>query len=1105
LEGLEDRTVPSNIVWTNRGQVSDGFAAEFGADAAMARADIDAALSDWATLITNFNYASGPDTFNVNISIGGSGFGASTSYGGSWQIGGKPNQASIGIGGGNPSGTDHGWYVDPSPTTYEEFEGNIITPYTLSATPGGPADGKFDLYSIVAIEFAHAAGLNDATNELFTSDPNHYLTNTGQSDVACPGTLWTYRGPDVNALFTSDNGCSQNRSNALHTALPNVGNQVTSGGITYYGADDIDVPVYFASRRYMPSNLAAQVLHDSYGYTISAPTYHSAYIDYNPATHNVLVRDGSHGTGIYPSQNNPSNDVITVFTFSIPFPINQTFIAIDVQIGNPTPGTGPNPTYGETFLASSVSSITVNTTDGVDTVNLDNTFALFAPVAPVTVNLGTGTATVNILNLPPNPQVVTVNLGSGADTVNIQSTFAPVTVNGGSGTDIVNVERTNAPVTLTLFSNNATVNVGHNGTVQDINGAVTIENPPSFNVINIDDSADPASHLNIIMDSFTPSGDTPFGRITGLAPAAITYEFEDTNTLNIKTGTGSTVVNVLATGAILGTNLFSNGATTVNIGNANSLWVGPGIGGPLNLENEVSSDTVFINDQNDTTSRSASLATVVQKGCTCGRLTGLSAAPISWDYPDTTMVNINTGRGGVTFTVLGTGVPTFINGNTLGTNTLIGGNLLTTWHVNTANAGTLSNALASATFSGFQNLTSGSGSDGFVFSNAATLSGTLNGAGASGLSLAPYTTDLTVNITGGGAGNIPGVVPNFLGIQYLTAGSGSDRFVFTSAGSITSIDGGVGGTDTLDFSAVSRNLSVLVYGANAGTVPGTVFEFADIENVTGGSGNNTFVFTDGASLAGTLTGGSGNNLIDASPCTTGRTFSITGANGGSVASMVGSFANVQNLIGAGAGGNSFAFFDGGSLAGRLDGGVGTNNTLDYSLGWSGIVMVNLQTGAASGVAGQAINHLANIQNVLGANGGGAGFYNILVGDGNNYLQGGTGRTNLVIAGGSAGTLVAGNVADILIGGITLYDGEADMHSLAAIMNYWSTTADPFSTMVVNVTTGNGVPRLDATTVTGNGGGNNFVASGALALIYSDNNDTTTGSFDPNSQTVAITP
>src|SRR5207248_771662 len=109
-------------------------------------------------------------------------------------------------------------------------------------------------------------------------------------------------------------------------------------------------------------------------------------------------------------------------------------------------------------------------------------------------------------------------------------------------------------------------------------------------------------------------------------------------------------------------------------------------------------------------------------------------------------------------------------------------------------------------------------------------------------------------------------------------------------------------------------------------------------------------------------------------------------------------------------------------------------------------------------------------NVIGQNNGPADSYNILVGNGGNVLTGGTNRRNLLVAGGSASELFGGDGEDILIGGTTAYGTQADLASLQAIMAYW-TGADDYATRVNNLTTGNGVPLLDATTVQSNGGGN----------------------------------
>jgi hypothetical protein len=124
---------------------------------------------------------------------------------------------------------------------------------------------------------------------------------------------------------------------------------------------------------------------------------------------------------------------------------------------------------------------------------------------------------------------------------------------------------------------------------------------------------------------------------------------------------------------------------------------------------------------------------------------------------------------------------------------------------------------------------------------------------------------------------------------------------------------------------------------------------------------------------------------------------------------------------------------------------------------------------------------------VGGTGGGAGVYNILVGNGGNVLTGGDGRRNLLIAGATPSTLIGGNDDDILIGGTTNYDQESDQHSLRAIMDYWSTTADLYDTRVANLLSGTGVPLLDATIVTSNNGGNTLTGhhggAGELNLYY----------------------
>jgi hypothetical protein len=70
----------------------------------------------------------------------------------------------------------NGWFVDPTPGQDEEFRGGAGG--TLSAVPGGPADGRMDLLTAVLHELGHLAGIPDDTSGLM-------------ADVLAPGVRQT--------------------------------------------------------------------------------------------------------------------------------------------------------------------------------------------------------------------------------------------------------------------------------------------------------------------------------------------------------------------------------------------------------------------------------------------------------------------------------------------------------------------------------------------------------------------------------------------------------------------------------------------------------------------------------------------------------------------------------------------------------------------------------------------------------------------------------------------------------------------------------------------------------------------------------------------------
>jgi hypothetical protein len=335
-----------------------------------------------------------------------------------------------------------------------------------------------------------------------------------------------------------------------------------------------------------------------------------------------------------------------------------------------------------------------------------------------------------------------------------------------------------------------------------------------------------------------------------------------------------------------------------------------------------------------------------------------------------------------------------------------------------------------------------------------------------------------LGMSAGGAINYDGSSPN---VSALTVWGGTGGAAVTVSGTSTSttLNGNPAGTNTLTGPNTTTTWNIT--GSNAGSIAALNLGFSGFQNLSGGAGFNYFTFRDGATLSGSLNGGGGSNTLDTSFYSSNESFGITGANAGT-ATVVPVFSNIQNLFG-GSAATTFSLSDGGSLDGFIGGANGTA-TLDYSNGWSGNVVVNLQLGLATAVAGG----VSNIHTVNGANGGGAGFYNILIGKGGNTLVGGNGRRNLLEAGGAASTLIGGNDDDILIGGTSpTYDGEADAHDFIAIMNYWANTTDDYATRVDNLLNGNGVPNLNALTVHDNGGGNTMLGNNGgpseLNLFY----------------------
>jgi len=159
-----------------------------------------------------------------------------------------------------------------------------------------------------------------------------------------------------------------------------------------------------------------------------------------------------------------------------------------------------------------------------------------------------------------------------------------------------------------------------------------------------------------------------------------------------------------------------------------------------------------------------------------------------------------------------------------------------------------------------------------TLNNGANFNDPVNIAGGS--TLVGSEQNATWELTGANEGNLNSSFPNgltFNNIENLIGGSLDDTFIL-NGGSVTSINGG-GGSNTL----VSENTinTWNLTGSDTGNVNGTN-NFTQIQNLTGSSFDDTFIFNNGASISGNLDGGLGNLTLKGDEIDFGGNVSGTG-------------------------------------------------------------------------------------------------------------------------------------------------------------------------------------------------------------------------------------
>ncbi|HQU67880.1 MAG TPA: Hint domain-containing protein [Albidovulum sp.] len=233
-------------------------------------------------------------------------------------------------------------------------------------------------------------------------------------------------------------------------------------------------------------------------------------------------------------------------------------------------------------------------------------------------------------------------------------------------------------------------------------------------------------------------------------------------------------------------------------------------------------------------------------------------------------------------------------------------------------AGTLSSAGSTATFSEIERFLLGAGND-TVDGAAANLSMFVD-AGAGNDSVRGGSVD---DILAGGTGN--DTIDGGAGADILTGGDGDDRFILSGTFGNDNIVGGEFGEtagDTIDSSAVSTNQTVTFTGGEAGTLSsaGSTATFSQIENFTLGAGNDT-VDGGAANLSMNVDAGAGNDSVlggSANDTLLGGTGNDTISGGGG-----------NDLISGGIGND---ILNGGAGADTMTGGLGSDRFTGITAG-----------------------------------------------------------------------------------------------------------------------------------------------------------------------------
>lgn len=778
--------------------------------------------------------------------------------------------------------------------------------------------------------------------------------------------------------------------------------------------------------------------------------------------------------------------------------------------------------------------ITFQQTDAThDTYTLNGTPNTFSTVGVTSITIDSGTGSDNISILSASPIIPFSASGTGSDTFTLGDTqFSGMSLTGGSGTNKI-IESNGTNSWIISPGNSGTVNGVSFSNIQNLTGGTGSDTftffPNGFVSGAIDggggdDALDYSNRsVGVVVNLQTASATAIGGGFTN-----ITSLFGATASSNTLTGANTTNIWSLSgpdSGTINGTLAYSSFQNLTGGTGTDTFAFASGGSVSGQLKGGGGSDTLDYSALSSNLVVDLSIGKVPNVG---GGVSGVHNVVSSTGnntiiaHPSGSVITasgsgtdtLNGGPGSDTFILSATqGVGTTIAGNG-GTNTIVGPNATSLWNITSSNLGSVNGV----TFTNIQNLTGGTANDTFAFKPNGVISGAVNGGGATDtLDYSARTAGVVVNLQtssvtamGGGFSNITSLIgssgPNtltganttntwnisgtnsgtvnatlaFSGFQNLTGGTGNDTFAFASGGSVTGQVRGGGGSNTLDYSALSTSIAVdlsigsatgigggvsAVFNVISSTGSSTITAYPSGSVITdvgdgadtlkGGPGNDTFILSATEQPFSTITGYGGSNTIIGP--NVDNSWYLTALNAGVVNRM--EFRNIQNLTGGTGIDHFYLNTQSASLTGTLNGGSPTGDWLDYG-GWNvNKSDVNLATGTASGFGA-----IQNIQNVRAAQYGGTltgnSLGNILIGGpySGTTIQGGSGRslllTNDPVSGvpdQSPAALTGGSGNDIIIGKDTSYDMSTTGNdsALASILAEWQ-SANSYATRIAHI-------------------------------------------------------